>query len=141
MQFLYRFQTVTAPPGISPTAALGSRSVFSEQKLFLFRFEVLTGVTKKNAVFLDVTQCCSCKNRSFGGTYRLHHQGGENQRAIFQLLVTGYIIPSSLILSTLMLEAIHPSESRFVQELHGITSQKAAYFTRYSYAPLTLTVN
>jgi hypothetical protein len=24
---------------------------------------------------------CSFKDRRFGGTYRLHHQGGENQRA------------------------------------------------------------
>jgi hypothetical protein len=28
----------------------------------------------KNAVFLDVTPCVSCKNRRFGGKHRLHHQ-------------------------------------------------------------------
>jgi hypothetical protein len=33
-------------------------------------------VTMKNAVFWDVTPCDSCKNRRFGGTYRLHLQGG-----------------------------------------------------------------
>jgi hypothetical protein len=38
------------------------------------RFEVLTAVTMKNAVFWDVTLCGSCKKRRFGGTYRLHHQ-------------------------------------------------------------------
>jgi hypothetical protein len=32
------------------------------------RFEVFTTVTMKNAVFLDVTPCGSCKNRRFGGT-------------------------------------------------------------------------
>jgi hypothetical protein len=32
------------------------------------RFEVFTAVTKKNAVFWDVTPCGSCKNRRFGGT-------------------------------------------------------------------------
>jgi hypothetical protein len=30
----------------------------------------------KNGVFWDVTPCGSCKNRRFGGTQRLHHQGG-----------------------------------------------------------------
>jgi hypothetical protein len=35
----------------------------------------------KNAVFWVVTPCCSCKNRRFGGIYRLHHQGGKIQRA------------------------------------------------------------
>jgi hypothetical protein len=36
--------------------------------------------TPRNAVFWDVTPCGSCKNRRFGGTYRLHHRGGKNQR-------------------------------------------------------------
>jgi hypothetical protein len=35
---------------------------------YYVRFEVFTAVTMKNAVFWDVTQCGSCKNRSFGGT-------------------------------------------------------------------------
>jgi hypothetical protein len=35
----------------------------------------------KNAFFLDVTLCGSCKNRRFGGTYRLHHQGDKNRIA------------------------------------------------------------
>jgi hypothetical protein len=35
----------------------------------------------KNAVFWDVTPCGSCKNRRFGGTHRLHHQGEKHQRA------------------------------------------------------------
>jgi hypothetical protein len=28
----------------------------------------------------DVTPCGSCKKRSFGGTYHLHHQVEENHR-------------------------------------------------------------
>jgi hypothetical protein len=28
----------------------------------------------KNVVFWDVTQCGSCKNQRFGGTYDLHYQ-------------------------------------------------------------------
>jgi hypothetical protein len=44
------------------------------------RFEVFTAVTMKNGVFLDVTPSGSCKNRRFGGTWRLLHQGDKNQR-------------------------------------------------------------
>jgi hypothetical protein len=35
----------------------------------------------KNVVFWDVTLFGHCKNRHFGGTYRLHHQDDKNQRA------------------------------------------------------------
>jgi hypothetical protein len=42
------------------------------------RFEVFTAVTIKNGVFWDVTPCGSCKNRRFGGTWRLLHQGEKN---------------------------------------------------------------
>jgi hypothetical protein len=35
-------------------------------------------VTMENAIFWDVRACGSCKNRRFGGTYRLHHQGDNN---------------------------------------------------------------
>jgi hypothetical protein len=35
--------------------------------------------TMKNGVFWDVTPCGSCKNRRFGGAYRLHHQGKMNR--------------------------------------------------------------
>jgi hypothetical protein len=38
-------------------------------------------VTIMNAVFWGVTPCDSCNNRCFRGTYRLHHQGEQNQRA------------------------------------------------------------
>jgi hypothetical protein len=35
----------------------------------------------KKAVSLDVTPCGCCKNRRFGGTYRILHQDEESQRA------------------------------------------------------------
>jgi hypothetical protein len=35
-------------------------------------------VTMKNGVFWVVTPCGSCKNRRFGGTWRLLHQGDKN---------------------------------------------------------------
>jgi hypothetical protein len=34
----------------------------------------------KNGVFWVVTPCGSCKNRRFGGTWRLLHQGDKNRR-------------------------------------------------------------
>jgi hypothetical protein len=75
------------------------------------RFEVFTAVTMKTAVFWDVAPCGFCKNRRFGGSYRLPHQGGKNQRA------RNNVGSSWMILSTLMMEATH-----------GVTSQKAAFF-------------
>jgi hypothetical protein len=44
-------------------------------------FEVFTVVIMKNVVFWDVFPCGSCKNRRFGGAYRLHPQDENNQRA------------------------------------------------------------
>jgi hypothetical protein len=43
-------------------------------------FEIFTAVIKKNAVNWDVEMCDSYKNRVFGGTHRLHHQGDKNRR-------------------------------------------------------------
>jgi hypothetical protein len=45
----------------------------------IVRFEVFTAVSMKNGVFWEVTLCDSCKNRRFGGTYRLLHQGDKNR--------------------------------------------------------------
>jgi hypothetical protein len=39
----------------------------------------------KNVVFWDVTPCGSCKNRRFGTTYRLRHQGKKNGRSKSQV--------------------------------------------------------
>jgi hypothetical protein len=61
----------------------------------------------KNVVFLDVTPCDSCKNRSLGGTYSLHHQGYKNRRKGTTLTVT-----SNRILVTLMMEEIRSSEAK-----------------------------
>jgi hypothetical protein len=44
-----------------------------------YKIEVFTAVTMKVAVFWDVTSRGSCKNRHFGGTYYLHHQGVKNR--------------------------------------------------------------
>jgi hypothetical protein len=47
--------------------------------LVYVRFEVFTAVTMKNEVFWDVTPCGCCKNRRFGGTWFLLHQGDKNR--------------------------------------------------------------
>jgi hypothetical protein len=103
----------------------------------------------KNAVFWDNTPCGSCKNRRFGGKYHLHHQGDKNRLArnnvssnyqpkhaakkyygssFLRLLVTANVVPSSPILVTLMMEAIHYSETRILQEPHGLLSQMTTFF-------------
>jgi hypothetical protein len=42
-------------------------SPWNHQTADYVMFEVFTAVTMKNAVFLDVTPCGSCKNGCFGG--------------------------------------------------------------------------
>jgi hypothetical protein len=54
----------------------------------------------KNGVFWVVTPCGSSKNRRFGGTWRLLHQGDKV-----------------------------PPKRRFLQEPHGVTTQKTPFFT------------
>jgi hypothetical protein len=49
--------------------------------------------------------CSSCKNRRFGGTYHLLHQGE---------LVTASVVPSTPILVTLMKEALNSSETSVI---------------------------
>jgi hypothetical protein len=77
----------------------------------------------KNGAFWVVTPCGSCKNRRFGGTWRLLHQGNKNRvssgllrrvlvflRSVSRLLVAACVVPSSPIFGTLM-EAPGSSET------------------------------
>jgi hypothetical protein len=73
-----------------------------------------------NAVFCDVTPCGSRKNRRFGGTCRLHHQGDRNRRArnnvisIYQpklAVLVSKNVSSAKILVTRIMEAICSSET------------------------------
>jgi hypothetical protein len=73
------------------------------------RFEGFTAVNMKNAVFFDVTPFGSCKNQSFGGPHYLHHQGDKNSWP--RIFSRRYV----------------PSNCRFLQEPHGVTSQKTAF--------------
>jgi hypothetical protein len=44
------------------------------------------------------------------------------------LLVTASVVPSSPIVVTLMMEAVFLPKRRFLQEPHGVTSQKTPFF-------------
>jgi hypothetical protein len=76
------------------------------------RFEVFTAVTMNNAIFCDVMPCSSCENRRFRGTCCLHHQGNVVfLHSVLRLLVTANVVPSSQTLVTLLMEALHSSET------------------------------
>jgi hypothetical protein len=69
----------------------------------------------RNATFWYVTAFDYYNNQSFERTYRLHHQGDRNPRAmnnvtattnlskLLQMLFTANVVPSAPILATLMM--------------------------------------
>jgi hypothetical protein len=66
----------------------------------------------KNGVFWVVTPCGSCKNRRFGGTWRLVFLSHlVFLRSVRRLLVTATVVPSSPIFVTLMKDAPCSSET------------------------------
>jgi hypothetical protein len=75
--------------------------------------------TMKNAVFWDVMPCGSCKNRRFGGTYYLLHQGEKCFFAVFNLLVAANVVSSSAILVALMMEAKASSQTSVLNKSHA----------------------
>jgi hypothetical protein len=97
----------------------------------------------KNAAFWDVTPCGSCKNRCFGGTHLLHHQGDiVFLRSVRRLLVIANIVPSSPILITLMMEELRSSETSVLtrgtrrnipeDDILQLRSSLYAYYTHVS---------
>jgi hypothetical protein len=64
----------------------------------------------KYTVFWDVAPCGSFKNRWFGGICHLHFQGRRNN------------------MSEEVLDCCQASSRRFLQDSHGTTSQKTAFF-------------
>jgi hypothetical protein len=89
------------------------------------RFEFFTAVTMKNTVFWDLMPCGSCKNRRFGGTYGLHHQGDKNRLArnnvssALRLLVTINVVSNSSIHVTLMRDALLSFETSILTRATG----------------------
>jgi hypothetical protein len=100
---------------------------------YYVRFEVFTTVTVKNAVFWNVTPCSSFKNRRFGGSYRIHQ---SELRSVLQSLLAANVVPSSLIVTALMMEAICSFETSipttatrcYIPE-HGILHSEFDYGT------------
>jgi hypothetical protein len=86
------------------------------------RFEAFTAAIVKNAVFLDVTPCSSCKNRYFGLMLRIVFL-----RSVLLLLVTANVVPSSSIFVTLIMEAIRSSATSSYKSHMALTSQKAPF--------------
>jgi hypothetical protein len=56
-------------------------SAREHSRFMLYKIWSCHGSDYEECVFWDVMPCGSCENRSFGGTYRLHHQDGKNWRA------------------------------------------------------------
>jgi hypothetical protein len=66
----------------------------------------------KDVVFWDVMPCGSYNNRCFGRTFLLHFQVEQNQRdRNYVSSLFANVVPKSLILFGLMMEAIHSSET------------------------------
>jgi hypothetical protein len=77
----------------------------------------------KNGVFWDVTSCGFCKNRRFEETSAFIIRVTR----IGELGTTANVVYISPILVTLMMEALVPPKRRFLQEPHGVTSQKTSF--------------
>jgi hypothetical protein len=122
-------------------------------------------VTTKNAVFWDVMPCCFCKNRHFGGSYRLQHEmkrirelgttlavirnrrtlrrntRGTSLRRVLQVLLTANF-PSSLILFFLMMVvAIRASETSVLTRsvLQLLVTAKVVHSSQILFAPMMVT--
>jgi hypothetical protein len=80
---------------------------------------VLTILYLKNAVFWDVALVRYCVNRRFGETYRLHLQGRRKTREQ-GTSVSRWLQPRW--------RQYVPPKRRFIQYLHGATSQKTKFF-------------
>jgi hypothetical protein len=80
----------------------------------------------KNAVFWDVAPCGSCTSRRFGGTCDLHLQGITDWQSVNQLLML--LFAQECFLSRKWRQHV-PPKRRLVQDAHGATSQKAAFFS------------
>jgi hypothetical protein len=75
--------TKQVPHRTCPLVPLGEQydppSVIVMDCLHPVKLEVFTAVTMKKSVFWDVMPRGACKNRRFGGTYRLLYQGDKNR--------------------------------------------------------------
>jgi hypothetical protein len=108
--------------------------------------------TRKNAVFWDVTPCSFCKKWHFGGAYCLHLQRTRNcevgitsavnsNRCTLRrnaLLVTANVQARRFLLPWWWKWYV-PPKCRFLQRLHGVTSQNTTFFIVTAVKTSTLT--
>jgi hypothetical protein len=96
----------------------------------------LNGMCIKNAVSWDITQCGSCKNRRFGGlsssiirVARISEIGttlAVNWQPMHRLRLTLFLV--HWFSSHWWWRRYIPPKRRFLQEPHGVTSQKTVFF-------------
>jgi hypothetical protein len=98
----------------------------------------------KNAVFLDVTLCGSCKNRRFGGTYRLKYRRARNNvssnnritlrvnsKPVLEGVGTrGSVVGSDTTLLAGRTRVRFPQTSRDFQSIHPFSRIMALVLTR-----------
>jgi hypothetical protein len=82
------------PYGVTSQTTAFFRNIACPDTSFHVRFEDFTAVTMKNAVFWNVTQCGSCKNRRFEGMSVLTR---ATQRNIPEVGILHYLLCFSLI--------------------------------------------
>jgi hypothetical protein len=92
----------------------------------LASFEVFTVLTIKDAVFWDITPCDSCMNSHFTRMYCHHHQVTTVELGAVLAVTSNW---STLwFLSPSRWRWYVPTKNWFLQELHGVMSQKTAFF-------------
>jgi hypothetical protein len=99
--------------------------IHSAECFTVSQFQVFKAVTMNYTVMWDVTLCGSCKEQRFGGTNRLHHQDCKIWRAGTLELTSNRSKLRYL-----------PPKRQFLQEPHGVTSQKTAFFISIYYPGL-----
>jgi hypothetical protein len=107
------------------TSAFKLQAAVSSRLFSLKMKKIYSPKIMENGVFWDVTLCGSCKNRRFGGTQRLHHQGDKN-RWTRNNVRTLFLVHQ--FLSPWWWRRYVPPKRRFLKELNGITSQKTPLF-------------
>jgi hypothetical protein len=78
---------------------------------------------------LGWTPCGFCRNARSVGSYRLHHQGWKESAILLLVNAKSFLAPR--FLSTWWWWRNFPPIRRFLQEPHGVTSRKTAFFTRF----------
>jgi hypothetical protein len=86
----------------------------------------------KNAVFWDVTPCGSCKNRRFGGIYRLHHQGDTNSQILVALMMEAIASPETSVLTRVTRRNITEDGILHSHRFENLRSYEQQIFNKHS---------